>query len=87
MRTIRVKNQNWHIEEYKEDISRIQNALIDKGFFATNEQCAQLWELYSETEWAAGWLVMNDLSKDEIYDCVRKYFEPGPESSLDTKYI
>jgi hypothetical protein len=87
MRTIRIKKHNNNLADHKEDVAKIQDALIDKGFYATNEQCAELWEIYSENIWAAGWLSMNNISKEEIYNLLKYYFEPGPESSLDTKYI
>ena len=87
MRTIRVLKNNWRLTEYKDDILKIQDALIDKGFYATNEQCVELWELYSEEEWCAGWLVMDGTDKNQIYENLKKYFEPGPEGSIDTKYM
>jgi hypothetical protein len=87
MRTIKVKKENWHLKNYKKDIERIQETLMDKGFYATEEQCVELWELYSDNEFCAGWLVMDSYSKIEIYDAIRKYFEPGPEGSIDTRYM
>lgn len=87
MRTIKVKKNNWHITEYKKDIEKIQEALIDKGYYATSEQCAELWELFSEEEYCAGWLVIDNYSKEQVFKCVKKYFEPGPEGSVDTRYM
>lgn len=62
-----------HAEIYRSDCEKIQAALLDHGYYASIEQCAKLWELYSE-EYAAGWLVMSDKSQ-EIYDCIRPYFK------------
>ena len=59
MRTIKVKKNNWHITECKKDIDLIQDALFDKGFYATPEQCAEMWEMHSENEWAAGWVAVS----------------------------
>jgi hypothetical protein len=86
MRTIKVKRRNHHFEN-KKDIQKIQHALIDKGFYATEEQCVELWEAYSEYEWAASWLTVSDYNDDIIYNCLKPYFEPGPENALDMKYI
>lgn len=85
MRTIRIKKYNYHLE-YKNDINLIQESLIDKGFYATAEQCVDLWETYSSLH-SAGWLYVQDFSKQEIYDCVKYFFEASQESSLDTKFI
>lgn len=71
MRTIRVKKDN---SSFLKDCQRIQHALIDKGYYATLDQCQELWEMHS-AEYAAGWLVMNDINDEEIYYCIKKYFE------------
>ncbi len=86
MRTIKVKKNNWHLSEYKKDINFIQDSLLDKGFFATSEQCAELWEMHSENEWAAEWIAVSG-DRDYIFKCLQKYFEPGPEGSVDTRYL
>jgi hypothetical protein len=86
MRTIKVKKNNHHLN-HREDILKIQDALIDKGFYATEEQCVELWETYSENIWAAGWYPMELSSKEEIYNLLKYYFEPGPEGSVDTKFL
>jgi hypothetical protein len=86
MRTIKIKKNKHHFE-YREDIIKIQDALMDKGFYASEEQCVELWETYSENIWAAGWCSMQTTSKEEIYNLLKYYFEPGPEGSIDTRYM
>jgi len=85
LRTIKVKKENFHLQ-FKSDISKIQDALFDRGFYATAEQCAELWELYSET-FAAGWLCVGDSSKEELFNCLKPFFEEGPQGSVDTRYL
>ncbi len=87
MRTIKILKNNWRLTEHKDDIAKIQDAFIEKGFYATNEQCAELWETYSENIWAAGWVSLQGTSKEEIFNLLKYYFEPGPEGSVDTKYL
>lgn len=62
-----------HTEFYKNDCNRIQSVLLDYGYYATLEQCAELWELYSE-DWAAGWLYLPENNED-LYKCIKPYFE------------
>ena len=84
MRPIKIiKPQTEHLEDCK----RIQDILINKGFYATLEQCEELWHMYSEDEWCAGWLVMKGADDEEIYRYVRKYFTEGPDSGTDARYL
>ena len=85
MRTIKVLKNNHHLQNTK-DIQLIQDALIDKGFYASSEQCAELWEMYSST-FETGWMHMEYYSKEDIYTRIKPYFEPGPEGSVDTRYL
>jgi hypothetical protein len=85
MRTIKVKKNNHHLK-YIKDIQLIQDTLIDKGFYASPEQCAELWEMYSST-FETGWMQMEYYSKDDIYSRIQRFFEPGPEGSVDTRYL
>jgi hypothetical protein len=80
-RRIRVKKQKL---QFLEDIQKIQQALVDKGFFATYEECDELWRMYSEEHWCAGWVVMNSLTTQEIFDAVRPYFDPIENFAVDT---
>ena len=72
---------------YTEDCKRIQNALMNKEIYATLEQCDELWRMYSEDNWCAGWVSMEGTSDQEIYSNLRQYFEEWPEGSVDTRYI
>ena len=74
IRPIRVKRPYVaNVDEYREDCTRIQAVLQDHGYYATLEQCAELWEINSEN-YAAGWLVLpqQDIA---IYDEIKSYFE------------
>jgi hypothetical protein len=85
MRTIRVVKINHHLKN-KEDINCLQDALMDRGFYASPEQCVELWELYSQT-FESGWLYIKGLSRQEIYEAVKPFFQAGPEGSVDTRYL
>jgi|688.fasta_scaffold23064_2 hypothetical protein len=73
LKTIKIKEYN---RDFHEDTIRIQRLLIDKGYYAENSQCRRLWELYSENEYAAGWIELPK-TDEELYDCIRPYFEDG----------
>lgn len=80
-RRIRVKRQKL---QFLEDIQKIQHVLVDKGFFATYEECDELWRMHSEDHWCAGWVTMKDMSEQEIFDAVRPYFDPIDNFVVDT---
>ena len=63
-----------HTELFKEDCNRIHGILLDHGYFSTLDECAELWELYSSEEYAAGWLSLPD-KNEEVYECIKPYFE------------
>lgn len=84
MRTIKVKSEKI---QYPEDCRKIQDALFDRGLYSTLEQCQQLWELYSEDHFAAGWIEMKGYEKNDIYNAVKEYIEEGPEGSVDSRYF
>lgn len=76
LRTIKIKIDG--PEEYNVDDCRlIQNILIDRGYYATLEQCYQLWKMHSDC-YAAGWLNLYQDS-ESIYDAIRVYFEEDRE--------
>lgn len=85
MRTIKVIKNNHHLKN-KEEIDLLQESLMDRGFYATTEQCVELWELYSQT-FESGWLYMKNFSRQEVYEAVKPFFESGPEGSVDTRYL
>lgn len=71
LRTITIKQDP--LEDYMvDDCQLIQSILIDKGFYATLEQCQLLWKMHSEC-YGAGWLSLYE-DKESIYDAVRVYF-------------
>lgn len=63
-----------HIDMYRMDADRIAKCLADRGYEATPQQAVRLWERYSES-FAAGWLGLPE-SDEEVFECVRPYFEP-----------
>lgn len=60
----------------KEGSRHIQSILIDKGFYATLEQCVELWEMYSESSFASGWVDFGGYTTEEIYNSIKPFFEP-----------
>jgi len=76
LRTIKIKVDG--PDDYNiDDCHVIQNILIDRGYYATLEQCYQLWKMHSEI-YAAGWLALYE-DKESVYDAVRVYFEAEAE--------
>jgi hypothetical protein len=62
-------------DEFAQDAKRIQQALAKNGFLATDDECRQLWQLFSDNM-CAGWMtVPND--DGEILASVSPYFDEG----------
>ena len=79
-RRIKIKKEKFH---FFEDVKKIHMVLIDRGFFATYEECNELWSMYSEDYWCASWVSMSGMTEQEIFDCVRPYFDPIDNFSVD----
>ena len=74
LKLVRIKKQFIrHKDAFVDDCNRIQQVLMEHGYYATIDQCEELWEMYSE-EYAAGWLSLPEDSKD-IYEYVKDYIE------------
>jgi len=72
IKTIRVKKrQPFHLS----DCQKIQNGLIEKGYYATLDQCHEMWNLYSEDRWSVGWVSMTDYDNQSIFYALKDYFE------------
>jgi hypothetical protein len=56
------------------EINRIQSVFLDHGWYATLEQCKELWSRYSEDQWCASWIALPTKS-EEIYESLRTYIE------------
>lgn len=84
MRTIRVKRQ---ATQNREDCRRIQNVLMDMGYYASIEQCDELWRLHSENDAAANWLNTEGFRDEEIYKAIRPYFDESPEPKYTSPYL
>lgn len=76
MRTIRIRAEPID-ETVIDDCLLIQNILIDRGYYATLEQCHIMWKMHSEC-YAASWLNLYQ-NKESIYDAIRSYFEADKE--------
>jgi hypothetical protein len=72
LKTIKIKCDP--IQDFMiDDCNLIQNILIDKGYYATLEQCQLMWQMHSDC-YAANWLSLYE-DKDSIYDAIRVYFQ------------
>lgn len=63
-------------EDYPSDIDRIVRVMRAEGYLVSRADARRAWEAYSES-YSAGWLIMHDLSDDEVYGNVLRYL--GPE--------
>ena len=54
-------------------IRRLQDVMLARGYYASSEQCEELWEMVSE-DLCASWLVMPE-SDEELFSDVKVYFE------------
>jgi hypothetical protein len=74
LKPVRIKKQYIrHKDEFADDCSRIQQVLMEHGYYATIDQCEELWEMYSD-EYAAGWLIFPEDNAD-IYEYIKDYIE------------
>lgn len=72
LKTIRIKQDP--LEDFMvDDCQLIQSILIDRGYYATLEQCQLLWQMHSEC-YGAGWLILYE-NKESIYEAIRVYFQ------------
>ena len=71
LKTIKIK-QDPIEEAHIDDCQILQNILIDKGYYATLEQCHIMWKMHSEC-YGASWLILYQ-DKESIYDAIRVYF-------------
>lgn len=58
--------------EYRADVLRIQDALMQAGYLAYEHECREMWERFSDSM-AAGWMHVPD-DDAEIVASVAYYF-------------
>lgn len=58
--------------EYQDDVERIQKVLAVYDYEATLSECAELWDMYSDSM-AAGWMSLPD-GDQEVLNCIIPYF-------------
>lgn len=63
-----------NIASYPDDCKRIQEVLMKKGYEASISDCEVLWERYSYSV-CAGWMIVDTLSDEEIFDCILPYID------------
>jgi len=74
LKPVRIKKQYVrHRDAFAGDCNRIQQALMEHGYYATIDQCEELWEMYSE-EYAAGWLILPE-GNIHIFEYIKSYIE------------
>jgi len=71
LKTIKIKQEP--LEDFMiDDCQLIQSILIDKGYYATLEQCQLMWQMHSDC-YGAGWLSLYE-NKESVYEAIRSYF-------------
>lgn len=60
-----------HGQRYIEDIKRIKNILIEKGYNATLTNSESLWDKYSDSM-EAGWISLPD-EDEAVFSCIKSY--------------
>jgi len=55
-----------------EDVERIQQVMVSKGYYCTLKMCAHMWEEYSDT-YCAGWLSLPE-SDDDLFNILKYYY-------------
>jgi len=74
-KTIRVRHPFVpRMDTYRIDgIRRLERVMLAHGYYATSDQCEEMWEMCSE-DMCASWLVMPE-NDEELFIEVKKYFE------------
>lgn len=67
--------------EFPGDVARIKKVLAEKGYDATDHECALLWRLHSEKVCAA-WL-MFPLTDDSIFESVQEFIVDPEQQVFD----
>lgn len=60
-----------HGQRYIDDIRRIKNILLHRGYNATLTNSEQLWDRYSDSM-AAGWMTLPE-NDEEVFECISYY--------------
>ncbi len=58
---------------FPEDVERIGKILLEKGYWATPDECQLLWETYSDNL-CAGWLILPD-DDDTVFESIRPWID------------
>ena len=61
-------------ENFPEDVSVIQDIVINHGYECNRLQAKQLWEAYSESL-CAGWLILDGFNDTAIWDYIEPFIE------------
>lgn len=61
-------------EDYPLDVTRVQHAVIARGYNCTREQARDLWQAYSDSM-CAGWLLMDGWSEGGVWKAVEPFIE------------
>ena len=61
-------------ENYPEDVTRVQTAVINHGYECSRQQADRLWRDYSDSL-CAGWIMMNDYTAEALWGLVEPFIE------------
>lgn len=61
-------------ENFPEDVTRVQNAVINHGFECSRKQADELWRLYSDSLYA-GWLLMDAYNETVIWKLIEEFID------------
>lgn len=61
-------------EDYPLDVSRVQQAVVARGYNCTRAQARDLWQAYSDSM-CAHWLLMDGWSEGGIWKAVEPFIE------------
>lgn len=64
----------WHLHQYIDDINRIKDICLDKGFSVSNEDVCWAWEKYSKEFYCASWLTLYE-DDDLIFDSIANFLK------------
>lgn len=73
MKELKAKKYNFHYD-YEDDAKAIIKVYADRGYKITFDDAVFAWEQYSGS-YCAGWLILGDMTDEDIFKETFEYFE------------
>lgn len=82
MKPLRLKHENTHWDLYQDDIKKLYDAFVERGYYARPIDLCHAWERYSDN-YCAGWLRMGKNITDAEFKELMTFFEEDMYDMLE----